>query len=125
MSFEYILYSICIVFSESSHPNSTLNTICYTLSWEFLSVCLTRIQPPTLHHLFSIPAHLSITLNLCALCEDKGQPHIMLAPGAVCLCDSVHTIGAKNGVCVHVCFVLFIHMDEGGFEGDLLGLCLD
>lgn len=59
---------------------------------------------------------------VCCVCEDKGQPHIMLAPGAVCLCDSVHTIRAKNGVCVHVCFVLFIHMDEGVFErGGSLG----
>lgn len=41
-------------------------------------------QPPTLHHLFSIPAHLNIMRNLCVVCEDKGQPHIMLAPGTVC-----------------------------------------
>ena len=41
-------------------------------------------QPPALHHLFSIPAHLNIMLNLCVVCEDNGQPHIVLAPCAVC-----------------------------------------
>ena len=45
----------------------------------------------------------------------------MLAPGGGCVCVRVCvrilTIGAKNGVCVHVCFALFIHMDEGAFQG--------
>lgn len=49
----------------------------------------------------------------------------MPAPGAGCLCDSSHTMGAVNGVCVHVRFVLFMHVDEGAIEGGLLGLCLD
>lgn len=56
---------------------------------------------------------------------DKGQPHIMLAPGTGCLCDSVHTMGAGEGVCVHVCFLLFIHIDKRVFEGGPWGLCLD
>lgn len=59
------------------------------------------------------------------MCEDKGQPHIMLAPGAGCLCGSIRTMGAMNGVCVHVRFVLFIHVDGGVIEGGLSGLCLD
>lgn len=124
-----MLCVICMVFSESSHLNSTLNSICFTLSWKYVgSMCLDShaySHPHYPHHLFSIPANLSITPSLCAVCEDKRQPHIMLAPGTGCLCDSIHTMGAQNGVCVHVCFVLFIHMEEGVFEGGLWGLCLD
>lgn len=58
----------------------------------------------------------------CVLCVRTKEPPIKSAHGAVCLRISVHTMGATNGVCVHACFLLFRHMDEGGFAG---GLCLD
>lgn len=73
-------------------------------------------HPHATHH-FPNPAPLSSTARLSVAVVVVGTKDSLTSYRPPW--HSIHMMGAQNGVCVHVCFPLLIHMDEGVFKEGL------